>query len=77
MIKDWNKENLTGQVFHFKNSLRPFTEIRNGSNDFFFLNLRESIFYTLDELENEGLFFYTDDNDDDFCGVDVVGSIGW
>ena len=77
MIKDWYKENLTGQVFHFKNSLRPFTEIRNGNNDFFFLDINEGMFYTLDELESESLFFYTDDNDDDFHGVEVVGSIGW
>lgn len=77
MIKNWNKENLTGQVFHFKNSLRPFTEIKDCAWDNYFLDLREGIFYMLEELENEGLFFYTDDNDEDFKGVDVIGSIGW
>jgi len=77
MIKDWNRENLTGQVFHFKNSLRPFTEIKDCEGKGYFLDLREGIFYSLEGLEYDGLFFYSDDNDEDFMGVDVVGVVGW
>ena len=77
MIKDWNRENLTGQVFHFKNSLRPFIEIKNYAWDSHFLDLGEGIFYTIDELDSQGLFFYSNDNDEDFMGVDVVGIVGW
>lgn len=77
MIIDWNKVNLQYQVFHFKNSLRPFTEIKDCEGKIYFLDLREGVFYSLDELDNQGLFFYRDDNDEDFRGVDVVGVVGW
>ena len=78
MIKDWNRENLQGQVFHFKNSLRPFIAIQDGAWDNYFLDLSEGIFYTLHELlEVEELRFYEKEDDEDFMGVDVVGRLEW
>lgn len=76
MIKDWNRENLEGQVFHFKASLRPFIEVRT-INDFGFLDLNDFGVYELDELKSEGLFFFGKEDDEDFQGVDVVGRLEW
>lgn len=72
MIKDWNRSQVLGQaVFHFKNSLRPFVSITVLNQDIFLdIDLMEG--YTLDELEYEGLEFYTKDDDEDFKGVNVV-----
>ena len=52
MIKDWNRENLNGKVFHFKNSLRPFIDVSNKIThcDLYFLDLNEEIFYSFYEL---------------------------
>lgn len=78
MIKDWNREDLQGQVFHFKNSLRPFTTVKNSAFDYFFLDLNEGIFYSLYELlEYEGLRFYEKENDEDFMGVKIAGRVEW
>lgn len=78
MIKDWNREDLQGQVFHFQNSLRPFTVVKNCAWDNFFLDLNEGIFYSLYELlEAEGLRFYEKENDEDFMGVKIAGHIEW
>lgn len=78
MIVDWNREDLRGQVFHFKNSLRPFMAVKNCAWENFFLDLNEGIFYTLYELlEVEGLRFYEKEDDEDFMGVDVVGRLEW
>lgn len=78
MIIDWNRQTLKpGQVFHFKNSLRPFISVDNTSGDFCFLDFNEMKIYTFDELEYEGLYFYTDETDDDFMGVELDGKIKW
>ena len=78
MIRDWNREDLQGQVFHFKNSLRPFTAVKNSVSEDFFLDLNEGIFYNFYELlEGEGLRYYENENDDDFIGVEVVGHVEW
>lgn len=78
MIVDWNRQTLkAGQVFHFKNSLRPFINVDNTSGDFCFLDLNEMKTYTFDELEYEGLYFYIDEVDDDFMGVELDGTIKW
>lgn len=77
MIKDWNREDLQGQVFHFKNSLRPFIAIRDCARDYFFLDLNEGIFYSFDDLEFEGLCFYEKEDDDDFKGVEIAGKVEW
>lgn len=76
MIKDWNRENLTGKVFHFQNSLRPFTEVYNTCDERYFLDLNESKIYSFEELYNE-LSFYDDDEDDDFMGVKIDGHVEW
>ena len=78
MIVDWNRKAVkSGQVFHFKNSLRPFVEVKDTSDDFYFLDCNEMKIYTFDELEYEGLDFYTDETDDDFKGVEIDGEIKW
>ncbi len=76
MIKDWNRENLEGQVFHFKNSLRPFIEVYI-PDGYGFLDLNDFTIYELDQLNSEGLFFFRKENDEDFKGVDVVGRLMW
>lgn len=76
MIRDWNRENLQGQVFHFKASLRPFIEV-NTPNDYGFLDLNDFTLYELDNLKSESLFFFEKEGDEDFKGVDVVGRLEW
>lgn len=76
MIRDWNRNQVLGNmVFHFKNSLRPFINVDNSSGDYCFLDLSELVVYTFEELEYEGLQFYTKEEDDDFMGVEVAGTI--
>lgn len=78
MIKDWNREDLQGQVFHFQNSLRPFIAIKDNAWKNSFLDLNEGISYTLYELlEIEGLRFYEEEDNEDFMDVDVVGRLKW
>ena len=77
MIIDWNRNTLErGTVFHFKNSLRPFTDV-DKDGDFCFLDINEMKVYSLDDLEYEGLDFYTDEVDDDFKGIEIDGRIEW
>lgn len=78
MIVDWNRKKLDhGQVFHFKNSLRPFIEICNTSDSTLFLDVDKMIAYDWDELEYEGLEFYHEKEDDDFLGVEIDGYVAW
>lgn len=78
MIIDWNRQTLkAGQVFHFKNSLRPFINVDNTSGDFYFLDLNEMKVYSFDDLEYEELEFYQDEVDEDFMGVELDGEIKW
>lgn len=78
MIKDWNREDLQGQIFHFKNSLRPFTAVNNCAWDNLFLDLNEGIVYSFYELlEVEGLRFYEKEDDEDFMGVKIAGHVEW
>lgn len=75
MIRDWNRSQVLGQtVFHFKNSLRPFISVRVSNKDVF-IDIDAMEGYTIDELEYEGLEFYTKDDDEDFKGVDVDGRL--
>lgn len=78
MIVDWNRQTLKpGQVFHFKNSLRPFIEIRDSTEEIFFLDFNEMKIYTFDELQYDGLNFYEDEDDEDFKGVELNGEVRW
>lgn len=77
MIKDWSVESLNGEVFHFKNSLRPFIEIMDDQWEVYFLELNEQRFYTIDDLSYEELEFYTKDDDPTFKGVKVCGNFKW
>ena len=79
MIKDYARGELKdNMVFHFKNSLRPFIVIFDNETDRDkFLDLSEMFAYSIDELNFEGLAFYTREDDPDFMGVEVDGFIDW
>lgn len=76
MIKDWNRNEVLGNtVFHFKNSLRPFVSVPTNNYDDIFIDINEWVAYTFDDLEFEGLNFYEKEDDEDFKGVEVAGTI--
>lgn len=76
MIRDWNRNQVLGNtVFHFKNSLRPFINVDDINGTYYFLDLNELVFYPFEALEYEGLEFYTKEEDEDFMGVEVAGTI--
>lgn len=74
MIKNWNKEDLQGFVFHFQNSSHLFIEIAI-KDDFAFLDLNTFEVFNFDGLDFKELFFYEKEDDEDFKGVDVIGTI--
>lgn len=77
-IVDWNIGEVgKNEVFHFKNSLRPFIEIHNVYHEDLFLDIDNGECYSFEALEYEGLFFYEDENNDDFMGVEIDGKIKW
>ncbi|MBQ6142921.1 MAG: hypothetical protein IJI84_00245 [Clostridia bacterium] len=70
MIKDWNRnEVMPNEVFTFKGSTDPYIQI-DTPDDFYFLNLKTTRVETYDSIN-----FYTKENDEDFKGVDVIGTI--
>lgn len=76
MIKDWNRNEIKkGEVFHFQHSLRPFISIDSTEETNLFLDIDEMVIYPFDVLEYEGLKFYTKEEDDDFMGVEIDGTI--
>ena len=76
MIKDWNRNELKkGEVFHFQHSLRPFVSIDSLEETNLFLDIDEMVVYPFDALEYEGLKFYTKEEDEDFMGVEIDGTI--
>jgi hypothetical protein len=76
MIKDWNRyEVKKGEVFHFQHSLRPFINIDSTKETDLFLDINEMVAYCLDDLECEGLEFYTKEEDENFKGVEIDGTI--
>ena len=78
MIKDWNRNELYPmEVFHFKNSLRPFVVIEKNDGDYLFVDINNQMAYSFEELEFEGLEFFQKPNDDDFLGVSVNGILKW
>lgn len=80
IIKNWNRRELNkNEVFHFKNSLRPFISIESYEGGCFFLDIDEGCFYPLDALEFEGLEFYKDETEEDldFMGVEIDGKLDW
>lgn len=78
-IVNWNMGEVgKNEVFHFKNSLRPFIEINNVYHDEgLFLDINRGECFSFDDLEYEGLEFYTDDDDDNFMGVEIDGKVKW
>ena len=62
-------------VFHFQYSLRPFILVHDPDNDWCFVDLSIGESYQWGDLEYYDLYFYTKENDDDFCGVAIMGEI--
>lgn len=83
MIIDWNyKTTNSGEVFHFKNSLRPFIEAEDDYGDPVFIDIQSMIVYSYgDIIIGEGLEFYSSEdvggNDPDFHGIEIDGKIEW
>jgi len=75
MIQDWNREDLQGLIFTFRNSDTPYTTFHNTEKNFMFLNLYNYLAYDFDELDIVGLKFYEDEEDEDFHGVKVIGRL--
>ncbi len=75
-IKDWNKGEVKTlkDVFHFKNSLRPFVVVDFSIGDPLFIDIKEGVAYSFDEVYEE-LEFYSKEEDEDFMGVEVDGTI--
>ena len=62
-------------VFHFQHSLRPFILINDPHNNWCFVDLSIGESYLWGELQYYDLYFYTKDDDSDFCGVAIIGEI--
>lgn len=78
IIKDWNRGEINeNEVFHFKNSLRPFIAVQDTCEEHLFLDLDEKMIYSLEALEYENLSFYDKEDDEDFMGVEIDGKIDW
>jgi len=78
IIKDWNRGEIKeNEVFHFKNSLRPFITVQDTYGEHLFLDLNEKVIYSLDALEYDNLFFYDNEDDEDFMGVEIGGKVDW
>ena len=78
IIKDWNRNEIgENEIFHFKNSLRPFIAVQNTYGEHLFLDFNEKMIYSFEALEYENLFFYTKEDDEDFMGVEVDGKLDW
>lgn len=76
MIRDWNRNEVLGNtVFHFQNSLRPFVSVPMDNFEDVFIDINEWVAYTLDELNTEGLSFYTKEDDPIFKGVEIAGTL--
>lgn len=72
MIKDYNRGEVNKrEVFHFEHSLRPFVIVEDSGEDLF-LDINTWEIFDFETLENnEGLYFYEKENDEDFKGVEV------
>lgn len=78
MIADWNRNEVEKcQVVHFRNSLRPFVVVRDKEKNRLFLDLDTMEILSYEDLEYDGLRFYTLEEDEDFCGVQIDGRIEW
>ena len=80
MVKDFNRGQVkSGETFHFQHSLISFIWIdRDDSVDGgYFVDIDEFRAYTLDELANDGFYFYSKEEDEDFKGVEVDGKLEW
>ncbi len=76
-IKDYNRgEVLSDSVFHFKHSLEPFITVYSEKDcDDIFVNIHKLVAIPFEYLESYGYEFYTKEDDEDFLGVNVVGTL--
>lgn len=77
-----NEEELSAfTLFHFAHSLRPFILVRFGLHEdylnqsWLFIDLNYDEALRLEDLETEGLEFYTREDDENFLGVAIFGEI--
>lgn len=74
MIKDWNRgEVMHTDFFTLKGSTDRYIQV-DTPRDFLFINLETCMVHPYDEIEENGLF-YTKEDDEDFKGVNVIGKI--
>lgn len=62
----------TGTIFHFDHSLRPFMAVTDGLGNPLFIDLENAVAMGWDELIYDNLFFYEEEDNDDFLGVAVI-----
>ncbi len=75
-IIDINRTDVPPMVaFHFKNSLKPFILVKNEVEDSIFVNLTENTCFEWENLPFYDLEFYTKENDEDFCGVELFSKL--
>lgn len=76
MIKNWNSREVKPlkDVFHFKNSLRPFVTVESSSGNYLFIDINEGVAYDFNEVY-EDFTFYSKEEDEDFLGVEIDGTI--
>ena len=78
IIKDWNRGEINeNEIFHFKNSLRPFISVQDAYGEYLFLDFDKKIVYSLEDLVYESLSFYKKEDDKEFMGVEIDGKLDW
>lgn len=75
-IIDINRTDISSMtMFHFQHSLRPFILTRCPDGEFCFVDLSIGESFRWSDLEFYDLYFYTKEDDPDFCGVAIIGEI--
>lgn len=74
MIKDWNRSKvMPNEIFTLKGSTDPYIQI-DTPDDFYFINLKTMVAENYDSINSYDLF-YTKEDDEDFKGIDTIGTI--
>lgn len=77
-IIDINRNSISSTtMFHFNYSLRPFILTETLEGDFIFVDLTQNSCFKWEELEFFDLKFYTKEEDENFCGVEIIGEINY
>lgn len=76
-IIDLNRTSISSMtMFHFKYSLRPFI-LATMNDNHLFVDLTYGTCIAWEDLQDFDLYFYTKEDDDDFCGVEIIGDINY